>query len=337
MGGLFARKPDANTTPAGHSRDHPPRPSTLRTTATPCARSSIRAICALLTRNERVHFAVGLPNVGPFGDAAVIAELAALADESGWDGAFVWDHLPYRERDWPVADPWVALTAACIAAPRIRLGVLVAGLARRRPWQVAKTVSTLDRLSGGRLVLGAGLGSMPDEYERFGEAADADVRAEKLDEALAIVTGLMAGEEFSFAGKHFDIDAVRLTPTASQQPRVPVWIGGMWPHLAPFRRAARWDGVMPTHVDYGKGETMPPEVLREVVSYVSQLRPDDRAFDVALEGQTEASSSNTESRRIREYADAGLTWWIEALGWWRGDLADARRRIGAGPQSFGDA
>ena len=275
------------------------------------------------------HFAIGLPNVGPFGDATAIAELARLAEESGWEGFFVWDHLLYREAQWPVADPWVGLAAACMVTQRLRLGVLVAGLARRRPWNVAKTVSTLDHLSGGRLVLGAGLGSIPEEYDSFGESADPAQRAERLDEALDIVAGLQSGEEVSVEGKHYRVNSVRMLPEPIQRPRVPIWIGGVWPNRAPFRRAARWDGVVPTHIDYGKGQTMPPNALREIVSYVREHHVGDRSFDVALEGRTTGTEADQD--RVVQYADAGLTWWIEALGWWRGDLDDARRRIEAGP------
>jgi alkanesulfonate monooxygenase SsuD/methylene tetrahydromethanopterin reductase-like flavin-dependent oxidoreductase (luciferase family) len=277
-----------------------------------------------------LRFAVGVPNVGPFGEAGVILELAVLAEESGWDGVFVWDHLIYREADWPVADPWVALSAACNATHRVRLGVLVAGLARRRPWQVAKTVSTLDQLSGGRLVLGAGLGSIPEEYERFGEPAEAKVRAEKLDEALTVISGLQSGEDFSFDGSHHRVSGVRMLPPPQQRPRVPIWIGGRWPNRAPFRRAARYDGVVPTHVDFEKGETMPPAVVHEVVSYVEDHRVDRRPFDVALEGRT-SGNDRGDRRLVKQYGDAGVNWWIEALGWWRGTVADAKQRVRIGP------
>lgn len=277
-----------------------------------------------------LRFAVGLPNVGPFGDAHVILDLAVLAEESGWDGVFIWDHLLYREATWPVADPWVALSAACSATRRVRLGILVAGLARRRPWQVAKAVSTLDRFSGGRLVLGAGLGSIPEEYERFGEPAEAKVRAQKLDEALTVISGLQSGKDFSFHGSHHQVKGVRMLPTPQQRPRVPIWVGGRWPNRAPFRRAAHYDGVVPTHVDYGKGEIMPPELVHQVAAYVQEHRSDRSPFDVALEGQTSGNGQG-DRRLVKQYGDVGVTWWIEALGWWRGTVTDAQQRVRLGP------
>jgi hypothetical protein len=134
-------------------------------------------------------------------------------------------------------------------------------------------------------------------------------------------------------GRYVTVDGVRMALRPVQRPRVPVWIGGTWPARRPFRRAARWDGVMPTHRDYGSGRTMPAGVLGEVVRYVAEHRePDAPPFDVALEGRTDPGGADT----VAPYAEAGLTWWIEAFGWWRDDpattLARTRERIAAGPR-----
>ena len=89
---------------------------------------------------------------------------------------------------------------------------------------------------------------------------------------------------------------------------------------------------MPTHAAYGKGETMPPEELASVVDYVALHRSsDDDPFDVVLEGRTEGRDPAADAAVVRSYAEAGLTWWVEALGWWRGSLDEQCRRIAQGP------
>ena len=280
-----------------------------------------------------VSYAVGLPTLGEFGDPGALVGLARAADEAGWDAVFFWDHLLYRERDWPVANSTVVVGAAAAVTSRVRLGIMVNAVARRRPAQLAAETATLDALSGGRAVFGAALGSYPDEWSRLGEDADPGARAAKLDAGLEIIDALWTGEEVRYAGAGLTVDGVRmpLTPvqrTAAGRPRVPVWVGGSWPARRPFRRAARWDGVMPTHRDYGLGQTMPPATLAEVLAYVGEHRdPAAPPIDVALEGRTEPGGTDP----VPEYAAVGLTWWIEAFGWWRGGPGAAAARIAQGP------
>jgi len=274
-----------------------------------------------------MRYAVGLPNVGAFGDPALLVDLAVSAEEAGWDGCFVWDHLLYHQPDWPVANPVVVTAAIAARTSRIRFGVMVNAVARRHVGQLAAEAATLDALSGGRLVFGAGLGSFTDEWTHFGDDADPRLRADRLDEGLAAISALWSGEPVSFDGDHVHVHAVRMPLAPVQRPRVPVWCGGTWPAKRPFRRAARWDGVMPTHREYGLGQTMPPSELAVVVEYVREHRdPAAGPLDVVLEGWTEPGGTVPDG-----YVEAGLTWWVEALGWWRGDLDAARARIAAGP------
>ena len=201
-----------------------------------------------------VRFAAGVPNVGPFGDPLLLMDLAAAAEDSGWDAFFIWDHLLYRDQRWPVADPTVVIAAVAARTSRIRFGVLMNQLARRRVGKVARESVTLDRLSAARLILGAGLGSVPEEFTAFGEPGDLRERAARLDESLEVLTELWRGEPVTFHGEHVTVTAMTMLPPPLQQPRIPIWCGGRWPNKAPFRRAAHWDGVMPTHTGYGLGE-----------------------------------------------------------------------------------
>ena len=141
---------------------------------------------------------------------------------------------------------------------------------------------TVDLLSDGRLVVGAGLGSLAAEFTAFGESADARQRAARLDESLGLLEALWSGEPVTVRGEYLTAVDVRMLPRPVQRPRIPVWCGGRWPAKAPFRRAARWDGVMPTHAGYGPGQTMPPDELRAVVQYTRQHRTQDGPFDVIL-------------------------------------------------------
>jgi alkanesulfonate monooxygenase SsuD/methylene tetrahydromethanopterin reductase-like flavin-dependent oxidoreductase (luciferase family) len=196
---------------------------------------------------------------------------------------------------------------------------------------VARETASLDLLSEGRLVFGAGLGSHPGEYEDFGEDPDARVRAARLDEGLAIIDALWSGQAVAHRGEHYSVSTEPFLPRPLQRPRIPVWIAGRWPARRPFRRAARWDGVFPTREGVGHDQTMTPAQLREIVEYTRSHRETEGAFDVVLEGQTAGNDPAVDLGLVEGYAEAGLTWWIEKLGWFRGSVEQVRARIAAGP------
>ena len=241
---------------------------------------------------------LSLPNVGT---ATELVELAMKAEDSGWDGVFFWDHLHLR-RDLrlDVLDPWVLLGAVAHATSRVRLGVLVTPLARRRPWKVAKEVVTVDHLSGGRVVIGVGLGTPPDdEFGAFGDPTNARERAALLDDGLAVLDGLLTGEPFVHDGPHFHVDA-ELRPAPIQRPRPPIWVAGVLPHRRPFERARHWDGVMPLSAD----ELMTPDQVREVLAITGTRN----GFDVVV--------SPVPSFPPAAFEDAGATWLIASAPPW---------------------
>ena len=193
-----------------------------------------------------------LPPFDALADPAIVARLSAEAEEAGWDGVFVWDHVNWREPVAAIADPWITLAAMATATERIRLGPMVTPLARRRPVKVARETATLDRLSGGRLTLGVGLGSdeFGSEYSMTGEELDAKRRARMLDEALAILNAAWSGEPFHHHGEHYTVDGMRFLPRPVQRPGVPVWVAGFYGKPRPLRRAARYQGFFPVNLEH---------------------------------------------------------------------------------------
>jgi alkanesulfonate monooxygenase SsuD/methylene tetrahydromethanopterin reductase-like flavin-dependent oxidoreductase (luciferase family) len=274
-----------------------------------------------------MRFAINVPNFGDFGDARLVAELARAAEEAGWDAFFLWDHIG---ADWEVlvADPWIELAAVALATERIHLGPMVTPVPRRRPWKLAREAVTLDRLSRGRLILGVGLGAdFGREYSAYGESPDDRLHGAMLNEALEVLTGLWSGEPFSYSGEHYRIDNACHLPRPLQTPRIPIWVAGTWPKRAPFRRAARWDGVAPIGPE---GSTLGADEIRELVAYVREHRTSDAPYEVMLGGKTYEWPAAEVGERLAAYAAAGLTWWSEGFDW-TNTLAEARERIRQGP------
>jgi alkanesulfonate monooxygenase SsuD/methylene tetrahydromethanopterin reductase-like flavin-dependent oxidoreductase (luciferase family) len=262
-----------------------------------------------------VRHAVNVPIFDGYADPGVVAELAVAAEEAGWDGFFVADHL---QTDFgivlPIGDAWITLAAVAARTRRMRIGPMVTPLARRRPWKVARETVALDILSAGRLTFGAGLGYPPDaDFERFGEDGDVRVRAEKLDEALDVIDGLWSGGEFEHEGTHYRVRPTTFLPRPVQRPRIPVWIAGIWPRPRPFRRAARWDGVAPMGEGLHYTEMMTPAQVGEVAAFVARHRESPEPFDLMHWGVTPQGGAGTV---MDDYAAAGATWWMETLDPW---------------------
>jgi alkanesulfonate monooxygenase SsuD/methylene tetrahydromethanopterin reductase-like flavin-dependent oxidoreductase (luciferase family) len=279
-----------------------------------------------------VRFAIDLPNFGQYCNPRVLGELAREAEDAGWDGCFIWDHIHVGRLD-PVADPWIALTVMALMTKRIRIGPLVTPLFRRHPWKVARETVTLDHLSGGRLILGVGLGSdMFREISTFdGPVADR-LRAEMLDEGLAVITGLWSGATFAFNGTHFRVKETCFMPPPLQSPRIPIWVAGTWPKKPPFRRAARYDGAVAVAGDVES--SLSPMQISELVAYVMRIRNADSAFDIVQFGETPGMSKIQDLEIVAPYASAGATWWVESMFPRRRDVEEARLRIRQGPPNL---
>jgi alkanesulfonate monooxygenase SsuD/methylene tetrahydromethanopterin reductase-like flavin-dependent oxidoreductase (luciferase family) len=201
-----------------------------------------------------------------------------------------------------------------LATERVRIGTMLTPLPRRRPWKLARETVSLDRLSGGRMVLGVGIGDpVKWEYGFFGEETDAKVRARMLDEGLEVLTGLWRGEPFGFKGEHYQLEEMIFRPTPLQRPRIPIWVGGYWPRKPPFRRAARWDGVCPGRAD---NQPLTPEDWRAILAFIAEERRGAGPFD-AVHGGASGEHPAQDAALVAELADAGVTWWIEDVSPWR--------------------
>lgn len=278
--------------------------------------------------------------VVPYADAREFADIAALGERHGWDGIFTWEAV------WGV-EAWVSLAAAAMVTERIRLGTLLTPVSRVRPWDLASKVATVDRLSGGRTILSAGLGALHEGWTAFEADEGRRVRAEKVDECLAVYDGLLRGQPFSFDGRHYSAAPTdfMLPDQPVQRPRPPVWMVGAQvvgrQRQPSLERAARWDGLLPQVVDgEHRGKVRSPAELSALVGQVRSIRAEaglgEEGYDVVLEADSTSEWEKTEPGDPSAWQDAGVTWWVES--WWsieRGDegLAEVRRRVSAGPPS----
>ena len=257
--------------------------------------------------------ALVLPNPLVGSDAARMVEYGVAAEEAGWDGVFMWDVLvnppppdergaaadpePWHPEEFqPLIDPLITLAGIASRTHRIRLGTWIIPLARRQPWQVARDVATLDRLSNGRVILGVGLGRRPD-YDLLGTPWEPSTVAARYDEALGLLDRFWTGEAVHHDGEHFQVDGVAVLPTPVQRPRIPVWVAAFWPNPRPVRRAAQWDGIMPVLNPDLDGPDL--QAFAEQWRSLSEV-PGDVFLVISPDKTTKA--------RIERYRDMGITW-----------------------------
>lgn len=267
-----------------------------------------------------MRYAVSLAPFSEAADARLVSELAREAEDAGWDGFFLWDHM-----NWSItpglADPWVCLAACAMTTRRIKLGTLVTPLFRRRPTQVARATATLQNLCEGRLVLGVGLGSPdPEESEHLGEESCHVKRASMTDESLRLIRELWTGRPVVFEGEHYRVRTQGFSPAPCAP--IPVWVAATWPFKkGPLQRAALSDGVVPNF--FGPRALNPQEV--GIVADAARSLRNGRPFDVVFGWGAQPREV------IDSYARAGVTWWLEPLNPWFDPFPEQRRRLSQGP------
>jgi alkanesulfonate monooxygenase SsuD/methylene tetrahydromethanopterin reductase-like flavin-dependent oxidoreductase (luciferase family) len=235
--------------------------------------------------------------VAPFDELAdphLLAELARDAERAGFDGFFLWDHVDYRPPVQAILDPWVSMAAIATATERIAIGPLITPLARRRIHKLARETATLDLLSRGRFVFGAGLGSdNSGEFSKFGEEAEPKARARLLDQGLDELQRYWDGA---------------FLPKPAH--RIPIWLAARWPNRRPVRRAVKFDGLFPINVPT-------PDDLAELRAEVPAP-----PFDLVVENEPGVDP--------QPWFEAGATWCLTAFSN-QPQLAAVRAEIASGP------
>jgi len=265
----------------------------------------------------------------PYGSARMAANLAQLAEQSGWDGVFLGDAI------W-CEDPMIGLAAAAMTTRTIRLGTMVVPVPLRRPWKLASESVALDHLSGGRLTLGLGAGAIWMGWHAFpDEVTDTKARAQMLDETIDILDLLYQRKPFDYDGQYYHLKLTLLDeqyypPKPVQQPRIPLWVPGIWPRMKSMRRILKCDGLFPQKMN-PKGELEPvtPADLRQMKAYIDANRTLTTPFDFVADGKTDGLDQAQIKEKLQGWAEAGATWWVE--GMWENTEEQAAERIRLGP------
>ncbi len=260
--------------------------------------------------------------------AEYILNLAVAADKAGWDGFLLWDHLTWFTRA-PMVDPWTILGAIAGRTKNLRLGTIVTPLPRRRPQVIARQTATLDHLSNGRAILGVGLGGDARDYTAFGEEFNYKLLAEKLDEALDVITDLWSGEAVVHHGKHYKVDDVTFLPKPVQAPRIPIWVGGA--SIGALKRASRYDGWViggPAPSANEKGLSL--RQVSKAIEKIRRYRGKDRPFDVVY-GMEFPEEEQLLKDTLQKADTVGVTWLVEGIYGLRYTKEQALERVNKGP------
>ncbi|MEK8225283.1 LLM class flavin-dependent oxidoreductase [Oerskovia sp. M15] len=220
-------------------------------------------------------------------------------------------HQPSRHGGY---DPWAILGAAAVVTERVTLGALVFALPRRRPWELARQALTVDHLSGGRLVLPAGVGVLDDAGFSAvpGQLTSLRERAELLDDVLAFLERSWSGEPFTFDGKHISTGEMTISPQPVNG-RIPVWPVGVFPSERSMSRAARWDGVVVQLRGERGLDPLTPAEVREVAAGSASTAT--RRRGVRARGPARLRDGPGRGGRGRAGPRVrGATWWLEAAG-----------------------
>ncbi len=280
-------------------------------------------------------FGTSMPSRGDMASPENLRTLAQRAESLGFDSVWVSDHIilprkvdsfyPYAadgvatfQPDEDYYEPLAALNFLAGCTQKIRLGTHVLILPYRNPVVTAKMLSTLDVLSGGRVILGAGVGWMEEEFQALGLDTYAQ-RGAVTDEYIQLFKELWTKDEPEFQGEHYQLSGMGFMPKPVQKPHPPIWIGG---HTNPaIRRAAEYgDGWMP--IGLRPPAILEPEELAEKIARLRRLtvragRPEDAVSLCFSTGVTFDDSPGATRRMmsgraeqiaadLRQYQDLGV-------------------------------
>jgi len=251
---------------------------------------------------------------GTVPDLGRLRELAQAAEELGYDSIWAGDHISYRN---PILDIVVALSTFAAATERITIGTGILLLTLRHPSVVAKEFASLDHVSGGRVILGVGVGGeSPKDFEAVG--VDPRERGARTDEAMRALRELFRGRA-SFSGRFFSFEDVEIEPGPAQPGGPPLWVGGRSP--AAIRRAASLgDGWIPLWVSverFKEGVAQLPEHIVPAVTLPAHVGDKRNLYEHLRQRYAGDFSEHVVDRycvagtpeecaaRVREYVDAG--------------------------------
>lgn len=255
---------------------------------------------------------IHLPQYGRASSPEAIRAVAQRAEALGFADVWVSDHVvqPAAQR-YPsphLYEPLLTLAWAAAATERIGLGTSVLVVPQYHPLQLANSLASLDRLSGGRLRLAVGVGWSAAEFAALGQ--DFSTRGRRLDEALEIFEEVWTNDPASYEGEHYQFSEMRLLPKPAQP--IPIWVGGTAP--ASLRRAVE-------HGSGYQGISTSPEDLARLVATLRDQRPEE---DFTISYRTGWDPQGMEAAQIRDeavaYAEAGVTHVVSAP--WRTDGED---------------
>jgi alkanesulfonate monooxygenase SsuD/methylene tetrahydromethanopterin reductase-like flavin-dependent oxidoreductase (luciferase family) len=221
------------------------------------------------------------------------------------------------------------MAAVATATRDIRFGAMVTPLARRRPWVMARQAAALDRLSGGRLVIGVGLGDDGwREFSSFGDASEPRERGVLLDESLEVLRRLLTGEDVDFDGERLHVHSTPFLPKPAQDP-LPIWVAGRWPNRAPLARAARMQGCFPIFA--GDPDFPDADDVAGVRAELTRLgAPDD--YDLAITGKMRRLDPDERAKAVATAERNRVTWLLEGFGPGL-SVAEFEAVVAAGPRA----
>ncbi|HVV74417.1 MAG TPA: LLM class F420-dependent oxidoreductase [Mycobacteriales bacterium] len=276
-------------------------------------------------------------------DCGPVAEVAGAAEDAGFMG-FAFTEHPAPGNKWLMSgghqslDPFVALAYVAAATTRIKLLTYLAVVPYRNPLLLAKSAATVDKLSGGRFVLGVGTGYLKGEFHALG--VDFDERNALFDEALDVLPLHWSGAPFSYRGRHFEARDVVGRPLPVQSP-IPIWIGGnsMLTRRRVAERAQGWMPLSGTPELFRTTRTTPLDERTELAGAVAGLRAAAGARGPSIDVMVAHTDLGIADRRadlakhaeqFAAYEAAGATWvMIPGATYTRGDTLDFLERFGS--------
>lgn len=263
-----------------------------------------------------------LPIDGEFGDVRRLVALCVQAERSGWDGFFIWD-LVHSGLE-PMVDPWVVLSACAAKTSRITLGTLVTPVARRRPVKLARELLSLDQLSGGRAILGVGLG-LGYEFRLLGEPDSVEARNQRFTDGMVLLDRLLHGDDSAMPSSGAEAH-LNLGPRPING-RIPLWLGMFEDGIHGPQRAARVPitGIIPMRRNFDIHRLLTAKELGALVQAVADAGA--RVEEVATFGR----QRNPECQPLGEYVEVGMTWWLEVFHADADSVQEVEETIRRGP------